>query len=214
MYKAVIFDMDGVIIDSEVIAVRYLEEALAEREIVLSKEEIAEMIGLSPKQGRQMLAKFCGEYEEIFASYEEKFDQQEIDLAGILNPGIRELLDFLMQNHLKIGLASSAYKKDIAEMLRQTGLEKYFTVVLSGEMFRESKPNPEIYIKTMRLLQVKAEECIIIEDSAYGIDAGKAAGAYVIAKEETRLPIDQRNADIILPDLRSIKDKIIQLTAV
>lgn len=211
MYKAVIFDMDGVIVDSEVIALRYLEEALAERTIILSNEELAKMIGLSPKQGRQMLAEFCDDYEEIFALYEDKFDQQEIDFKSILNPGIQELLDFMQENNIKAGLASSAYKKDIVEVLEQTGLKKYFSVVLSGEMFQESKPNPEIYIKAMNQLNVKASECIIIEDSAYGIDAGKAAGAYVIAKEETRIPINQGHADIILPDMRHIKDKIRQL---
>ena len=145
--------------------------------------------------------------------YDNKLRKLKLNYSSILNTGVRELLAFLKEKGLKVGLASSADAKDIFEVLEETKLGGYFDLVLSGERFRERKPNPEIYIHAARRLQVKTSECIVIEDSAYGIEAGKAAGAYVIAKEELRIPVEQKGADIILPDIHRIKDKILELTS-
>ena len=76
--------------------------------------------------------------------------------------------------------------------------------IVSGEEFEESKPNPEIYLSVPRALNCTAEECIVVEDSEYGIAAGKAAGMYVVARRESELPVCQKEADIIIDSLDEI----------
>lgn len=213
MYKAVIFDMDGVIIDSEIIFLECFKEVLQEQHSCLHKKDLTTMVGLNAKQGIRILADLCDNPGEIMELYDNKLRKLKLNYSSILNTGVRELLAFLKEKGLKVGLASSADAKDIFEVLEETKLGGYFDLLLSGERFRERKPNPEIYIHAARRLQVKTSECIVIEDSAYGIEAGKAAGAYVIAKEELRIPVEQKGADIILPDIHRIKDKILELTS-
>ena len=89
-------------------------------------------------------------------------------------------------------------------MLRQTELTDYFEFFLSGEMFRVSKPNPEIYLTCIEKLGLSAEECIAIEDSEYGIAAAKAANLTCIAKRDTRYGFNQTAADYMVDDLLDI----------
>ena len=104
------------------------------------------------------------------------------------------------------GLASVSDHKDIEMMLCSNNLEKYFDVVLSGADFVESKPNPEIYLAAAKKLGVLPETCMIIEDSEYGIESGKAAGAMVIAIEDTRFGFVQNRADYLVKNLEEIWD--------
>lgn len=80
-------------------------------------------------------------------------------------------------------------------------IKEFFDVILSGEDFENSKPDPEIYISAMKSLGVKKHDCIIIEDSDYGIEAGNKAGAFVIAKKDERFGFSQAKADLQVYDL-------------
>jgi len=81
--------------------------------------------------------------------------------------------------------------KKIEIVLSQCVLENYFEVILSGEMFDQSKPNPDIYLTAAKKLGFNPEECLVVEDSIYGITAAKLAGMYTVALEESRFGIDQ-----------------------
>ncbi len=83
-------------------------------------------------------------------------------------------------------------------MLKENELECYFNIIVSGEDFKESKPNPEIYHDTRAKLQLAPEECLIVEDSSYGIQAGKAAGMEVVAIKDTQFSFDQSAADYFI----------------
>ena len=80
-------------------------------------------------------------------------------------------------------------------MLKENELGSYFTVVVSGEEYKESKPDPEIYNDVKRQLGLNSEECLVVEDSTYGIRAAKAAGLEVIAVDDPRFSFDQSEAD-------------------
>ncbi|MDM5144080.1 Phosphorylated carbohydrates phosphatase [Lactococcus lactis] len=98
-----------------------------------------------------------------------------------------DILEFLRQKEVKIALASSSSMFDIKQMLDIHQLSSYFDVILSGNDFKQTKPNPEIYLTAMSELGVEATESLIIEDSEKGIQAGEAAGATVWAIEENVL---------------------------
>lgn len=210
MVGAVIFDMDGVLVDTEGIYLQWLREYLVGQGHYISNEKLCGIIGLSGKMSRNYLKKICGEDgEKLWNGYMKECDSYPFTYKKLVIPGVAELLRYLENERIPIALASSSNMEDIREMLNDTGFHKYFQVVTSGEMYRESKPNPEIYLHTAELLKQNPSDCIIIEDSYYGIRAGKDAGAYVIAKEDKRFGFSQIEADVIAKDLYHVK-KIIE----
>lgn len=93
---------------------------------------------------------------------------------------------------------------NIVDVLGQCGIADAFEAIVSGEQFHESKPNPEIYLHTLDVLGLPASACCCVEDSVYGIEAGKRAGLTVVAKREERFGFSQDEADVIIdaiPDL-------------
>ena len=107
---------------------------------------------------------------------------------------------------LKIGLASSSVKADILRALKENHLDGFFDVVLSGEEFKESKPNPEIYLTALNQLGVKPNQALIIEDSEKGIAAGVAAGVGVWAIKDNRFGMNQGAAKGLLDNLIDVLD--------
>lgn len=210
MVGAVIFDMDGVIVDTEGIYLQWLKTYLDEQGYHIPCEKLCGIVGLSAKMSQNYLNELCGENgEKLWDGYIEACDSYPFSYKKLVIPGIPVLLQYLAHEKIPAALASSSNMADIKEMLIDTGFQKYFQVVTSGEMYRESKPNPEIYLHTAKLLKQKPSDCIVIEDSCYGIQAGKAAGAYVIAKEDNRYGFSQKEADVIARDIYHVK-KIIE----
>ena len=115
---------------------------------------------------------------------------------SVLNPGVREILIWLKEHGYKTAVASSSTMYQIQTMESVCNLTGCFDQLLSGEMFNESKPNPEIYLTAAKKLNVRPEECIAVEDSKYGIAAGNAAGMRVLAYADDRYGVDQSNSRI------------------
>lgn len=210
MVGAVIFDMDGVIVDTEETYLQWLTKYLEEQGYPVPREKLCEIIGASVKRSQAFLDKMCsGNGEKLWNGYIEACDTYPFSYRELVISGIPELLQYLKRENVPVALASSSTMADIREMLNVAGLEEYFQVVTSGEMYKESKPNPEIYLHTAQLLGQDPTDCIVIEDSDFGIRAGKAAGAFVIAREEKRFGFSQQEADIIARDINQIR-KIIE----
>ncbi len=187
MVGAVIFDMDGVMVDTEGVYLAWLKDYLAGQGYCFSNQELFGIIGLSSALSKSYLENLCKEEGgRLWDGFTEACACYPFSYRELVIPGIAELLSYLQKEQVPVALASSSGMEDIREMLAETGFGKYFKVVVSGEMFRKSKPDPEIYLYTAKLLKQNADDCIIIEDSDYGIRAGKDAGAYVIAREEKR----------------------------
>ena len=123
-------------------------------------------------------------------------------------PDVLKVLNEVKSQGLKIGLASSSVKADIFRALEENRLQGFFDVVLSGEEFKESKPNPEIYLTALKQLNVQANRALIIEDSEKGIAAGVAAGVEVWAIKDNRIGMDQSAAKGLLDSLTDVLDLI------
>ena len=119
----------------------------------------------------------------------------------LIFPDVLKVLNEVKSRGLKIGLASSSVKADILRALKENHLDGFFDVVLSGEEFKESKPNPEIYLTALNQLGVKPNQALIIEDSEKGIAAGVAAGVEVWAIKHNRHGMDQGAAKVLLDNL-------------
>lgn len=207
MIRAVIFDMDGVLIDSEPVYQRHIYEGFVGKYPWITLEDLYPMAGMSGTEDRIFLAKLMRrdvEDPDFLREIEENFKDCQVYYPDIMRPQVPGLLQTLHGMGLKVALASSSSGGNIAKVLTQCGIKEYFDVIVSGFDFRESKPNPEIYLYTMKRLGCSAEECLIIEDSDYGIAAGVDAGATVAAIRDERFPFDQSRAQLHIDSLDEI----------
>ena len=209
-FAAVIFDMDGVIVDTEWAYVQRNLDFAHDAGFKLSREESVAQVGQSAQEYRRALVGWFARSgrpmseDDAVRVYEEWAGRHPVEFRALLNPGVVETVAALREASVRVALASSSPMANIREVLAACGLADAFEVVVSGEQFRESKPNPEIYLHTLGELGLPAGECCCVEDSVPGITAGKRAGLTVFAKREERFGFSQDAADAIIdqvPDL-------------
>lgn len=204
--RAVIFDMDGVLIDSEPVYLMYQYEHLVERYPWLTVETLYPVVGMSSQEFPSFMARVCRRTDD--AAFRQELQQMNdgcrVNYAEILRPQVPAMLQALQDAGLQIALASSSSRENILQVLQECGIGQYFSTVVSGGQFTHSKPDPEIYRYTMAQLGRRPEECLIVEDSTYGIQAGVASGATVAALRDDRFPFDQRPAQLQIDSLSEV----------
>ena len=209
-FDAVIFDMDGVIVDTKKFYLDTLAQLFGSEGIEVPYEDLCVTVGASYKEFKRNLVRWFAlggqvvTEDEALARYNVWEANNAPDFASLCNPGVVETIEELKGRGVRLALASSSPMANILEVLDACGLSGSFELVTSGEQFKQSKPNPEIYLHTLESLGLSAENCCCIEDSFPGIAAGKAAGLTVFAKREDRFGFSQDAADCIIdsvPDL-------------
>lgn len=184
MLKTVIFDMDGVIVDTEPVHHFAYHQLFNQLGITVSPELYASFTGNSTKNIFQKLkAQFelSQSVEELVQAkrdlFNDAFDHKD-DLT--LLDGVERLIKELKANDIQLILASSSAKVTIQRVFNRFQLFPYFAHIVSGEDFPQSKPHPAIFLEAVRLSQHQAQECMVIEDSTNGIAAAKGAGVFCI----------------------------------
>ena len=215
MKKAVIFDLDGTLIDSELFYLNLLLEFLKGKGMVLSFEEACKTVGAHNSPIWENVARAHGgsisgkalrqEYKDEF---ERKLRNRELDYSQMQFADVLPVLEKLRADGVRMAIASSSSDKIIRRVVEQQNWERFFPVLVSGDNFRKSKPDPEIYRYTMKQLGTAPEETLVVEDSTYGIEAGKAAGVMVAARRDLRFGFHQEKADCLFDDMREILPKI------
>jgi HAD superfamily hydrolase (TIGR01509 family) len=203
MIKTVIFDMDGVIVDTEPVHYRAYQQHFKDLDIHVPVEMYATFTGNSTKNVYEKLKAAFGIAEETEklvdikrALFNDAFDSKE-DL--FLLEGVENLIKDLYQNGMQLILASSSAKVTIDRIFRRFHLHQYFCDIVSGEDFPKSKPDPAIFEKAVELSGMPKENCIVIEDSANGIKAAKAAGIYCIGYDSLHSKLqDLSEADRVI----------------
>lgn len=218
MIKTVIFDMDGVIVDTEPVHYYAYHKHFDQLGINVTDEIYATLTGNSTKNVYQKLKDKFGLTEEVEALVQRKrsifndaFDEKEdLDLLE----GVRKLIVGLYDNGVQLILASSASKVTISRVFNRFKLHQYFTHIVSGEDFPKSKPNPAIFIKAAELSGHAKNECIIIEDSTNGVKAAKGAGIYCVGYISIHSQGQHlEEADVIINHFDELNsDKIKQIT--
>ena len=212
--KCVIFDMDGVIIDSEEIHKKAYYETFKSLGVDVSEELYKTITGSSTINAFQKLVNYFNLNhipEELVLQKRKRYvNFFENDPTLSLVSGVKELIQFLYKQNLTLVLASSSAMVNINRVFSRFDLNQYFTAKISGADLTASKPHPEIFEKAAILGGVSKELCIVIEDSDNGIEAANKAGIYAVGYKNPQVS-DQtlKNADLIIKDYKKLKKYIV-----
>ena len=209
LYNAVVFDMDGVIFDSERAVMQCWKEVASRHNIPDIEKAILACTGTTMVRTREIMLNLYGadfpydEYaRESSAIFHSRYDGGRLPMK----PGVKELLTFLKERGKKIALASSTRQQVVTDELRDAGIIEYFDRIICGDMVSRSKPAPDIFLKACEELNVSPPDSYAIEDSYNGIRAAHAGGLHPIMVPDL-LPADeemQSLAEIVLPSLTSV----------
>ena len=196
--KAVIFDMDGVLVESEAIWKQAEYEVFSSLGVSVTEENSSYTQSLTTK--------------EVTAFWYQKFPWKETPLSEVEEMVVRRVMELILlkdcatlgisafiknlkERNFKIGLATNAPEKIIPVVLKKTGTESLFDSVSSADYEEKGKPHPAIYLNTAKKLKVMPEECAVIEDSETGMEAAKKAGMSVIAYTNGKNTVSLQWAD-------------------
>ena len=209
--KAIVFDMDGVLFDTEALCKKSWDKIARDHNITDMESVFMQCVGTNANDTRTLVLNHYGQdfpYDD-FCRETSKWFREWIDENGMpMKPGVRELLVYLKEEGYQIGLASSTHREAILHHLESSGIVEYFSVIVGGDMVEHSKPRPDIYLMACKQLGVSPDEACAIEDSPNGIRAAHAAGMTpfmvpdLIAPDEEMRTLSFR----IFKDLTEVKD--------
>ncbi len=215
--SAVVFDMDGVIFDTERICLEAWK-VLAERKGLEGIEDVCiRCIGSTTQETIRILNEVYGDRLDVEALHEEirPLIFELIEKNGLpIKMGAKQILQALNERDIPIALASSTRYKTVCSQLEQAGFLKYFSVVVGGDMAKESKPAPDIYLEACRQLNILPQKAVAIEDSFKGIQSAHSAGMTTIMVPDILQPDEERLkiVDFKCDNLIQAMDVVLSLT--
>lgn len=212
----VVFDMDGVLVDTNPYHKTSLREFCAKYGYHFSDEELIKRI--YGRTNNEWITNLFGPLpkEKLLALGEEKEKMFRAIYKDVIEPvaGLESFLKKLSHQKIPCAIGTSAPRSNVDFVLDNTGLRKYFSVILDQAHVEHGKPNPEIYLKTAQALNLPAAQTIVFEDSFSGIEAAQRAGARVVGVTTTHSPAELKHCDLIIPDFTRLEvESLVLLSA-
>lgn len=208
--KAVLFDMDGLMVDTESLSTEAFINSAKAQGYNMTKEETLKVLGFTKANIYQFwIDYFQGtnvDGKKLVDDHYEYIENVLYTVGPEKMPYVEELLKYLKENNYKIAVASSSDTADIKNNLEKTKLEKYIDEIASGAEVENGKPAPDVFLLAAKRLGVDPKDCLILEDSKAGIKAGKASGAMVFMVPDM-FTVDEEcedTADRILTNLGEV----------
>ncbi|MEE5992909.1 MAG: HAD family phosphatase [Oscillospiraceae bacterium] len=210
MTKAVIFDMDGLMLDTEKLLARYWMQAAHEYGFPMQLQQVLEIRSLSANYAKPKLQSIFGEnfnYEEIRAR-RRQLTAEHLQTYGIeKKQGLDQLLQYLKDSNRKIAVATATDKERTEIYLKQVGVYEYFDTFVCGDMVKIGKPDPEIYLTACQAVGFPPAECMALEDSPNGIRSAYSAGCKAVMIPDLSQP-DEELKPLLYACVPSLADVI------
>ena len=212
MIKAVLFDMDGVLAFTEGFYNRRRIRFLQERGMPVDHD----FDGTGSNDGEiweRLVPGDAALREHLHREYRAYSDEHPTPWAEVANPQVRPVFSALKGCGTKVAICSSSYRELIEEFVDQVGVRELVDLIISGDECAAYKPDPDIYLRAMRLLEVEPHEALVVEDSPLGIEAGVASGALTCALvPPAGVELDQSRAHLRIQRLFDVVD-LVQMPA-
>ncbi len=210
MIKAIIFDMDGVIVDSAELHFIAWQQFLAKHNKPHSKQDFNKHFGMANKEIFKMLLpeQDPSDYPRLDNEKEAMYRELAQNELYEIN-GATDLIKRFFDNNYKLIVGSSGHPKNIEFNLDKLGLTKYFQGYVSNHEVDKGKPAPDIFLRCTEKLNISPNECVVIEDVGHGIQAAKKAGMKVIGVATTHDKYALEEADVVVDSLNEISIELI-----
>ena len=206
--KAVIFDMDGVLLDSESLWIDCWADTAAEYDREKIRKCLLASIGTTAQKTKEIFLEAFGRdfpYDRFASEASGNFKKAEAEGRLLLKPGAKEILSFLHDNGIRTALATSTEMNTAKRQMKERGLYPYFDKMVFGSQITRSKPAPDIFLKAAEMLETKPADCFVIEDSFNGIRAAYAADMHPVMVPDLLCPDEEtkKMCEAVLPDLHA-----------
>ena len=214
---AVVFDMDGVLVDSERPSLALLQRLLAEAGFERTVDDLRHVCGRPAPYMRRLLEDTLPSGGAAVDAFLERYTAGKLAQleAGEVRvfPGVHDLLDELARRGIRRAVATSTHADLALQRLRRFALDDAFDAIVTGDEVRDGKPAPDIFLRAAERLGVAPERCIVVEDSLVGVRAGRSAGMRVVALRTTFPAEALHQADLVVADAAAVLASLDQVLA-
>jgi HAD superfamily hydrolase (TIGR01509 family) len=216
MLQAIIFDMDGTIVDSTKYIWESFNALLKDQGVHFTDDDVKRFLGLSLRDQIEIWKKDYGVKDIVLEDFSRKATDLQLELLKnefALRKGLQELLDDAKKHNIKLAVATNSRIWRTKKYLEALKIEDYFDATVTSEEVHNHKPNPDLFLEAARRLNVNPENCVVFEDAADGIEAAVRSGMKSVAvKTRFHTKEELHKADLIINDFSEINiDKLKKL---